>query len=139
VADFASIGGPSQVPIVKSPRSQKECVNPNYFQNIETCTDEETHHCSRHFRRRIHRCRRNYCQQYHSNYVQLQQWGLVVAQGNVIIVPLRSPIVSATAVGLAALDNLRLRVPRAKRRVIHMLRTIEPLPPLSINNQPQTQ
>jgi hypothetical protein len=40
------LGGPAQVPIVKSPRSQKECVNSNYFQNIKTRTDDgqDTHH-----------------------------------------------------------------------------------------------
>jgi hypothetical protein len=30
------VGGPAQVPIIKSPRSQKECVNSNYFENIKT-------------------------------------------------------------------------------------------------------
>jgi hypothetical protein len=109
------IGGPAQVPIAKSPRSQKECVNSNYFENIKTCTDDgqdpsplstlSTTNPSR-----THHRRRNYCQHYHHNYDQLQQSGFVVAQGNVFVVPLRSPIVSAIAVGLTALDNLRLPV-----------------------------
>jgi hypothetical protein len=40
------LGGPAQVPTEESPRSQKECVNSNYFQNIKTHTDDgqDTHH-----------------------------------------------------------------------------------------------
>jgi hypothetical protein len=107
--------GPAQVPIAKSPRSQKECVNSNYFENIKTRMDDgqdpsPLSTLSTTFWRRIHHRCRNYCQNYHHNYDQLQQSGFVVAQGNVFVVPLRSPIVSAIAVGLAALDNLRLRV-----------------------------
>jgi hypothetical protein len=79
------LGGPAQVPITKSPRSQKECVNSNYFEKIKTRTDDgqdpspKTTSLSR-SRRRIHRRRRNYCQHYRHNYDQLQQSGFVVAQ-----------------------------------------------------------
>jgi hypothetical protein len=40
VGHYLSLGGPTQIPIAESPRSQKECINSNYFQNIKTCLDD---------------------------------------------------------------------------------------------------
>jgi hypothetical protein len=40
------LGGPAQIPIAKSPRSQKECVNSNSSENDRSLTDDgqDTHH-----------------------------------------------------------------------------------------------